>query len=225
MSITKKKPAVKLTVGAQYICFNTMDSENDWTTTFETEVVKLPTVVNASVTDNTDAYDSYASGQIYDTDTAVTSKSIAVTNLAFPEALLARMRGDDVDGGVVLGGGRKAVRPYFAYGMVVEKKDGSLDLRWYPKAKLTDNDDVSNTSTDTHQDQNYSVTIKAFSFDDDEHVEVRALTSETGYEGITEDAFFAAPLLTAAAVKALIPVTPPAETQGSGEQTGQTGTP
>ncbi len=204
MAITKKKPPIKLTVGAQYICFNTMDSENDWTETFETDVIKLPTLVSAAVTDNTDAYDAYASGQIYDTDTAVASKTIATSNLAFSEALLAKMRGDVVDGGVVLGGGRKAIRPYFAYGIVVNKKDGSQDLRWYPKCKLTENDDVSNTSTDAHQDQNYSVTIKAFGFDADEHVEVRALTSEEGYESITEDAFFAAPLLTAAAVKALI---------------------
>ena len=181
-----------------------MDTENDWTESFETDVIKLPTVVSATVTDNTDAYDAYASGQIYDTDTAVTSKTIAVSNLAFAEALLAKMRGDEVDGGVVLGGGRKAIRPYFAYGIVVNKKDGSQDLRWYPKCKLTENDDVSNTSTDAHQDQNYSVTIKAFSFDEDEHVEVRALTAEEGYESITEDAFFAAPLLTAAAVNALI---------------------
>ncbi len=216
MAITSKKPPVKLTVGAQYICFNTMNSENDWTTTFESEVTKLPTVVNATVTDNTDAYDAYASGQIYDTDTAVTSKTIAVSNLAFPEALLATMRGDAVDGGVVLGGGRKAIRPYFAYGIVVNKKDGSQDLRWYPKCKLTENDDVSNTSTDTHQDQNYSVTIKAFGFDDDEHVEVRCLNGETGYTGVTEAAFFAAPLLTKAAVNALIPVVETPAQTGTG---------
>ena len=108
MAITKKKPPVKVTAGAQYICFNTMNADNEWTEDFETTVLQLPTVVNVAVTDNTDAYDAYASGQIYDTDTVVTSKSIAVTNIAFGDALLAKMRGDDVDGGIVLGGGRKA---------------------------------------------------------------------------------------------------------------------
>lgn len=209
MAITSKKPPVKMTVGAQYICFNTMDSENDWTTSFESDVLKFPTVVDVAVTDNTDAYDSYASGQIYDTDTAVTSKSIAVTNLAFPDALLAQLRGDDVDGGVVLGGGRKAVRPYFAYGIVVVRKDGTQDFRWYPKCKLTENSDTTNTSTAEHQDQNDTITIKAFSFDEDEHQEVRVLTGEEGYSGVTEAAFFATPVLTAAAAKALVPSTTP----------------
>ena len=205
MAITKKKPPVKVTAGAQYICFNTMNADNEWTEDFETTVLQLPTVVNVAVTDNTDAYDAYASGQIYDTDTVVTSKSIAVTNIAFGDALLAKMRGDDVDGGIVLGGGRKAIRPYFAYGIVVVRKDGSLDLRWYPKCKLTENSDSAATSTDAHQDQNDTITIKAFSFDDDEHQEVRVLTGEEGYSGITEAAFFAAPILTKAAAQALIP--------------------
>lgn len=205
MAITKKKPPVKVTAGAQYICFNTMNADNEWTEDFETTVLQLPTVVDVAVTDNTDAYDAYASGQIYDTDTVVTSKSIAVTNIAFGDALLAKMRGDDVDGGIVLGGGRKAIRPYFAYGIVVVRKDGSLDLRWYPKCKLTENSDSAATSTDAHQDQNDTITIKAFSFDDDEHQEVRVLTGEEGYSGITEAAFFAAPILTKAAAQALIP--------------------
>ena len=205
MAITKKKPPVKVTAGAQYICFNTMNADNEWTEDFETTVLQLPTVVDVAVTDNTDAYDAYASGQIYDTDTVATSKSIAVTNIAFGDALLAKMRGDDVDGGIVLGGGRKAIRPYFAYGIVVVRKDGSLDLRWYPKCKLTENSDSAATSTDAHQDQNDTITIKAFSFDDDEHQEVRVLTGEEGYSGITEAAFFAAPILTKAAAQALIP--------------------
>ena len=85
------------------------------------------------------------------------------------------------------------------------RKDGSLDLRWYPKCKLTENSDSAATSTDAHQDQNDTITIKAFSFDDDEHQEVRVLTGEEGYSGITEAAFFAAPILTKAAAQALIP--------------------
>ena len=56
MAITKKKPPVKVTAGAQYICFNTMNADNEWTEDFETTVLQLPTVVNVAVTDNTDAY-------------------------------------------------------------------------------------------------------------------------------------------------------------------------
>ena len=111
MAITRLHPPTKLTVGAQYICFNTMNADNEWTNTFESDVIKLPTVVDVTVTDNTDSYDSYASGDIYESDAPVTSTDLATTQLAFPDALLARMRGDTIDGGAVLGGGLKQVRP------------------------------------------------------------------------------------------------------------------
>lgn len=205
MAITKKHPAMKLTVGAQYICFNEMDENNDWTDEFESDVVQLPTVVDVTVTDNTDAYESYASGDVYESDAPVTYVDIETTQIAFPDALLARMRGDTIDGGAVLGGGISQIRPYFAYGIVIEKKDGSLDLRWYPKCKLTENSDATATSTDSHSDQTDSTTIRAYGYDTDGNKVARALTGETGYERITEAAFFAAPVLTIAAIKALIP--------------------
>ena len=205
MAITQQKPSVKLTVGAQYICFNTPDANGDYNpATYESAVHKLPTVVNVTVTDNTDAYDSYASGEIYDSDAPVKTKDIQTEQLAFSDALLARMRGDTIDGGAVLAGGI-ATRPIFAYGIVVKKKDSSLDLRWYPKCKLTENTDATATSTDSHSDQTDTTTIRAYGFDDDQHQEVKCLTGETGYDGITEDAFFAEPILTIAGVKALIP--------------------
>ena len=88
MAITEKKPSTKYTVGAQYICFNTDD---DWDASdFESAVTKLPTVVDISVTDNSNSYESYASGIVYESDTIVTYKEISVTQLAFEEESLAR---------------------------------------------------------------------------------------------------------------------------------------
>ena len=59
MAITEKKPSTKYTVGAQYICFNT---DPDWDPTkFDAEVLKLPTVVDIKVADNSNSYESYAS--------------------------------------------------------------------------------------------------------------------------------------------------------------------
>ena len=94
--ITEKRPPVKLTVGAQYICFNVPGDSGEWTSTFETEVIKLPTVTQVQITDNADSYDSYASGSIYDSDTDVPTKDIATTNLAFPDTLLAKSALDGV---------------------------------------------------------------------------------------------------------------------------------
>lgn len=203
MAIAEKKPSVKLTVGAQYICFNTMDANNDWTDAFETDVIKLPTVTQVQVTDNSDSYDSYASGAIYDSDTEIQSKDIQETNLAFSDTLLARMRGDVVDGGVIVEGKLGTVRPYFAYGLVVQKKNGELDLRWYPKCKLVENSDSTATSEESHSDQTDDITIRAYRMSDDKGIAVRVNTGEEGYDTVTEDAFFAVPLTTADAAKAL----------------------
>ena len=206
MAITEKRPSTKYTVGAQYICFN---EDPEWDSSeFETDVIKLPTVVDVTVADNSDSYQSYASGEVYESDTIVTYKEISVTQLAFDEETIAKMKGDTVDEGIIMSGGVKT-RPYFAYGVPIIKKDNTRDMRWYPKCKLVDNSDATQTSTDSHSDQTDSLTIRAYGFDATQNQEVKVLTGETANAGITEEKFFAAPVLTAAAVKALRPVTTP----------------
>ena len=204
MAINELRPKIKLTVGAQYICFNEGDANGDWDANeFESDVSKFPTVVQASITDEVDSYDVYASGAVYDADANVLSRTIAVTNVAFDDATIARMRGESVSSkGVILEGGN-AERPWFAYGIVEVKKGGGLVLRWFPKCKLTENSDESATSTASHSDQNSTMNIKAYQYNDDGNTDVKA----PEIAGITESAFFAAPLLTAAAVEALIPTT------------------
>ena len=201
MAITEKKPSTKYTVGAQYICFNT--GETDWdAASWDSDVLKLPTVVDIDVADNSDSYQSYASGAVYESDTIVTYKEISVTQLAFDDATIARMKGDTNDEGIIMSGGVK-MRPYFAYGVPIIKKDGTRDMRWYPKCKLVDNSDATATSTDSHSDQTDSLTIRAYGFDATQNQEVKVLTGETANAGITEEKFFAAPVLTVAAAKAL----------------------
>ena len=201
MAITEKKPSTKYTVGAQYICFNT--GETDWdAASWDSDVLKLPTVVDIDVADNSDSYQSYASGAVYESDTIVTYKEISVTQLAFDDATIARMKGDTNDEGIIMSGGVKT-RPYFAYGVPIIKKDGTRDMRWYPKCKLVDNSDATATSTDSHSDQTDSLTIRAYGFDATQNQEVKVLTGETANAGITEEKFFAAPVLTVAAAKAL----------------------
>ena len=207
MAITEKRPSTKYTVGAQYICFNT--GETDWdAASWDSDVLKLPTVVDIDVADNSDSYQSYASGEVYESDTIVTYKELSVTQLAFDEKTIARMKGDTVDEGIIMSGGVKT-RPYFAYGLPIIKKDGTMDMRWYPKCKLVDNSDATATSTDSHSDQTDSLTIRAYGFDATQNQEVKVLTGETANAGITEAVFFAAPVLTVAAAKALRPVTTP----------------
>ena len=200
MAINEKKPSTKYTVGAQYICFN---EDPEWKADeFEEDVLKLPTVVDINVADNSDSYESYASGAVYESDTIVTYKEISVTQLAFDEATVAKMKGDTIDSGIIMSGGIKT-RPFFGYGVPIIKKDGTKDMRWYPKCKLVDNSDATATSTDSHSDQTDSLTIRAYGFDETQNQEIKVLTAETANASITEAAFFAAPILTVAAAKAL----------------------
>lgn len=203
-NITEYRPKIKLTVGAQYICFNQGDANGDWdATAFESAVKKFSTVVQASITDEVDSYEVYASGEVYDADANVLSKTIAVTNVAFDDATIAKMKGESVSTkGVIMEGGN-AERPWFAYGIVEIKKGGGLYMRWFPKCKLTENSDESATSTASHSDQNSTMNIKAYQYNTDGNTDVKS----PDIAGITEAAFFDAPLLTAAAVEALIPVT------------------
>lgn len=202
MAITELRPKIKLTVGAQYICFNEGDANGDWDEdAFESDVSKFPTVVQAAITDEADSYDVYASGAVYDSDSNVLSRTIAVTNVAFDDKTIAKMRGESVSTkGVILEGGN-GERPWFAYGIVEMKKGGGLVLRWFPKCKLTENSDEAATSTASHSDQNSTMNIKAYQYNTDGNTDVKA----PEIAGITEAAFFAKPLLTAAEVEALIP--------------------
>lgn len=202
MPKTVKRPPTLLTVGNQYICFGTLDEDGNFSNAYDEEVLEFPTVTTVDVKDNTDSYESYASGKIYEADAPVTSKEISTTNIAFDTPTLEKMKGSQIDGGAILSGGY-GTRPYFAYGIDVINKDGSHEFRWYPKCKLTDNDDSAETSEDSHKDQTKALTIKAYGFDEDGHVEAKCFTGSKGYENVTAETFFAKPIFSLEAIKDL----------------------
>lgn len=195
MSITSKKPPIKETVGAQYICFAT--AKEEWDGTFEAEVEKTETVKSVKVTENGESTSVYASGKVYDTDETVSGVDIEVENIAFVTETLAKMRGDVVDeGGLVLSGG-KGIRPYFAYGKVVIMRGGKVRYEWYPKCKLAENSDNANTSEEKFSEQTDTVTIKAYPFNDAGNVKAMVDSTMASFPaGLTEEKFFAKPILT-----------------------------
>lgn len=201
MSITSKKPPIKETVGAQYICFAT--AKEEWDGTFEAEVEKTETVKSVKVTENGESTSVYASGKVYDTDETVSGVDIEVENIAFVTETLAKMRGDVVDeGGLILSGG-KGIRPYFAYGKVVIMRGGKARYEWYPKCKLAENSDNANTSEEKFSEQTDTVTIKAYPFNDAGNVKAMVDSTMTSFPaGLTEDKFFAKPILTKEELKA-----------------------
>ena len=197
MSIKTKKPPIKESVGAQYICFNTMSEENEWTNQFEEEVEKTASVKTVTVTENAESTDVYASGEVYDADSSTPTTDVEVEVIAFPAETLAKMRGDNVDeGGLVLSGGR-GIRPYFAYGKVVKMKGGKARYEWYPKCKLSENSDETKTREESFSEQTDTITIKAYPFDDEGNIKAMVdSTMENFPVGLTEEKFFSKPVLT-----------------------------
>lgn len=205
MAITTKKPAEKLTVGAQYICFDTA-SDGTYSGTYAEDVTCLPTVTQVEVTDTGDDFKDYASGDVYASGTRTMYKQIKTTNLAFEDALIAKMKGDVVDdtSGVIMESGYNR-RPYFAYGIYSQKDDGTLDLRWYPKVQHTENSDSTATSEESHKTQTDDLTMNAYGFDAAKTKCVRRIykpTDTTDAQKVIA-AWFAAPILTDAAAKAI----------------------
>lgn len=204
MSTITRKPPIKETVGAQYICFNNMSEDEDWTENFETEVEKTETVKSVKVTENLENTDVYGSGKVYDTDTSMSFVDIEVNALAFPTDTVARMRAESVDGGGLILSGGSGTRPYFAYGKVVKMKKDNFRYEWFPKCKLIDNSDEIATREEKFSAQTDTITIRAYLFDTGDHVKTYVDSTATNFpEGLTEEKFFSKPILTAADLKSV----------------------
>lgn len=195
MAIKTKRPPMKETVGAQYICFAKETEEGEFDGTYETDVEKTEVVKTVKVTVNADTGDSYASGKVYDSDTPTKSIDIETEVIAFPEDTLAKMKGDSVDASGLILSGSNSQRPFFAYGKVVKLRHGGYRYEWYPKCKLTENSDDISTSEDKTSEQTDTIKIKAYPFDDAGNI-VAKITESSAPEGMTEDKFFAKPILT-----------------------------
>ncbi|WP_373927043.1 major tail protein [Eubacterium ramulus] len=195
MAIKTKRPPMKETVGAQYICFAKETEEGEFDGTYETDVEKTEVVKTVKVTVNADTGDSYASGKVYDSDTPTKSIDIETEVIAFPEDTLAKMKGDSVDAGGLILSGSNSQRPFLAYGKVVKLRHGGYRYEWYPKCKLTENSDDISTSEDKTSEQTDTIKIKAYPFDDAGNI-VAKITESSAPEGMTEDKFFAKPILT-----------------------------
>lgn len=196
MAINTKRPPLKETVGAQYVCFQKDDSK-EWTESYEEDVERTEVVKSVKVTENMEPTDVYASGVIYDTDNTNTGTDIEVEAIAFPISTLAKMRAENTDeGGLCLSGGGR-VRPYFAYGKVVKFKSGKIRYEWYPKCKLSENSDDASTKEEKFSEQTETIKIKAYPFNEDGDVKAYVDSSMENFPaGLTEEKFFSKPVYT-----------------------------
>lgn len=197
-AITKKRPMLKQSVGDMYYAFNTMTENGEFNPGTYEKTTECATVKNIGTTENAENTVIRASGQDYETVNQQSSIDMAVETVAFDPGDLARMKGEDTSdaGGLVLGGA-PARRPFFAYGKVVKKVGGGVRYEWFPKCQLVENTDDIGTSEETFNEQNDTVTIRAYSFDDKENKKAYVDSEMEKYpEGLTEEKFFTKPILT-----------------------------
>ena len=195
MSITTKRPPIKQTVGAQFICFAVPTENGDWSGTFEETVEKTEVVKNIKISENSEQNDVYASGSVYKSDTTSGADQIEVEVVAFPIETMARMKGEEIIEGLHLAGGRRE-KPFFAYGKIVEYS-GSVRLEWYPKCRWAGNTDEASTREEKFTEQNDTITINAYPFNENGDKKTYVDSSESTFpKGLTKEKFFTKPILT-----------------------------
>ena len=194
-----KRPMMKETVGAQYYAFNTPDEDGNVDYTTYEDTIKTEVVKQIGTTENGETTTVRASGKDYASFNQVSSTDLKVEVVAFPQEDLARMRGENIaTNGLVSSGGTKE-RPYFAYGKVVKLVGGGVRFDWYPKCQVIENTDDIATSEDSFSEQNDTVTIRAYAFNEKGENKNYVDSSITGFpEGLTEEKFFSKPIVTSA---------------------------
>ena len=200
-----KRPMMKETVGAQYYAFNIPDEDGNFDYTTYEDTIKTEVVKQIGTTENGDTTTVRASGKDYASFNQVSSTDLEVEVVAFPQEDLARMRGENIaTNGLVSSGGTKE-RPYFAYGKDVKLVGGGVRFDWYPKCQVIENTDDIATSEDSFSEQNDTVTIRAYAFNEKGENKNYVDSSITGFpEGLTEEKFFSKPIVTSADLDAVV---------------------
>lgn len=198
MSITTKRPSIKETVGAQYYCFNKPDEGKEFDITkYEEEVTRTETVKKVTVTENSESTIVKASGKDYTTVNQASSTDIDTEVIAVVPDDLARMRAENVNEGGLIQSGSNSTRPYFAYGKTVKKVGGGAKYEWYPKCQLVENSDEAETKEENFAEQNDTLKIKAYPYDESGNIKNYVDTDSKEFpKGLTEEAFFAKPIVT-----------------------------
>lgn len=197
MAIKSKRPMMKETVGAQYYAFNVPDEDGNVDLENYEQTVKTDVVKQIGTTENGETTTVRASGKDYANFNNISSTDLAVEVVAFPQEDLARMRGETIDEGGLNSSGGVKERPYFAYGKAVKLVGGGVRWDWYPKCQLIENTDDIATSEESFSEQNDTVTIRAYEFNDKGDNKNYVDSTMTNFpEGLTEEKFFEKPIVT-----------------------------
>lgn len=194
-----KKPTIKETVGALYYAFNTPTEQGDFSPATYEETIKSDVVKQIGTTENSESTTVRASGTDYATFNKGSNVDHSVEVIAINAKDLARMRGDTITESGLVSSGRATQRPYFAFGKVVLKVGEGFQYAWYPKCQLVENTDETKTSEENFAEQNETLTIRAFAFNDNGDIRNYIDSDIDGFpKNITETKFFTKVIISSA---------------------------
>lgn len=212
----QKRPMIKESVGSQYYAFNTPTEAGVFNPGEYEQTIKTDTVKSIGTTENAESTIVRASGKDYESVTQSSNVELAVEVVAFDPDDLAKMRGDIVDPNGLMSSGRNTKRPFFAYGKVVNKVGGGFRYDWYPKCQLVENTDDIATKEDSFSEQNDTVTIRCYAFNDAGDIKNYVDSEASNFpEGLTEDKFFNKPILTVEDLAAAIATEDDGDVEGA----------
>lgn len=204
--LKEKRPPIKETVGAQYICFALPGTNGEFTGTYEEDIEKTEVVKSVKVSEGSENTPIYGSGKIYQTNSLNSGTEISVEVIAFPEETITRMRGESVSQNGLILSGADSERPFFAYGKVVILSGKNYRYEWFPKCQLVSNTDDIETKEDKVKEQNDTFTIQAMPFDDFGNIKAYVESTLTKQDKLTEGLFFSKPIMNDADLESILTV-------------------
>ena len=186
----EKRPEIQISVGAAYYAPNLAEAPLIFDPTKYGDIVKSPVIKKVGRKESSDSTVVRASGIDYATVSSKDSEELSVEAVAFASDDLAKFRGDHISEKGLIMDDVAPNKPFFAFGFPIEKTNGKYDLVWYPKCQLVENTADVETKEEKFKEQNKTLTIKAYPYNDKNIMVHCDMETEAFPEGLTEEKFF-----------------------------------
>lgn len=186
----EKRPEIQVSVGAAYYAPNLAEAPLNFDPTKYGDVVKSPIIKKVGRKESSDSTVVKSSGIDYMTVSSKDSEELSVETVAFAPDDLAFFRGDHISEQGLILDDIAPVKPFFGFGFPIEKTNGTWDYVWYPKCQLVETSGDVETKEDKFKEQNKTLTIKAYPFNDKNIMVHCDMETEAFPKGLTEEKFF-----------------------------------
>lgn len=186
----EKRPEIQISVGSFFYAKNMPEEGVLFDPKKYGPIISSPIIKKVGIKESSENTPIKASGIDYMTVSQKDSEELSVEVIAFAPDDLADYRGDSISEKGLIKDDTTPNRPFFACGFPIEKTNGHVDLTWYPKCQLLENSGDVETKEDKFKEQNKTLTIKAYAFDE-KSIKVHCDSELSSFPtGLTIDKFF-----------------------------------